>query len=131
MALLKKQPFYETDDCDSVIRFGNPNSKLQLTVLNNPYSNTCAGMHKRIEDLLKQVNNDISVQYILSYFNMGEHTKGEHTGSPLQTNKYLIAACLNHPCLSTTPAPPEEGKGVELTTNLKKVIVQPNKRNHY
>ena len=83
-ALLKKQTFYETNDCDSVIRFGNPDSKLRLTVLSNPYCNPCAKMHQRIEELLKQTNNAISVQYILSSFreNLNE------------TNKYLIAACL-------------------------------------
>ena len=83
--LLKQQPFYETNDCDSVIRFCNPNSKLRLTVLSNPYCNPCAKMHKSIEDLLQQVNNDISVQYILSSF-------GETLNS---TNKYLIAACMD------------------------------------
>ena len=40
--ILKQQPFYETNDCDSVIRFGNPNSKLKLTVLSNPYCATLA-----------------------------------------------------------------------------------------
>ena len=84
-ALLKQQPFYETNDCESVIRFGNPESKLQVTVLSNPYCNPCAKMHKRIEDLLQQVNSDISVQYILSSFK-------EELNS---TNKYLMAACMN------------------------------------
>ena len=83
-ALLKKQPYYETSDCDSIIRFGNPDSKLRLTILSNPYCNPCAKMHQRIEELLKLVNNNISVQYILSSFN--DDLK--------PTNKYLIAACL-------------------------------------
>ena len=83
-ALLKQQPFYETNDCDSIIRFGNPDSSLRITVFSNPYCNPCAKMHKRIDDLLQRVNNDISVQYILSSFN-------ENLNS---TNKYLIAACL-------------------------------------
>ena len=84
--LLKQQPFYETDNCDSVIRFGNPNSKLQIVVLSNPYCNPCARMHKRIEALLFQVNNDISIRYILSAFN-------ENLNS---TNKYLISACMKN-----------------------------------
>ena len=83
-ALLKQQPFYETNDCDSIIRFGNPDSLLCVTIFSNPYCNPCAKMHKRIDDLLQRVNNDISVQYILSSFN-------ENLNS---TNKYLIAACL-------------------------------------
>ena len=56
-SLLKQQSFYETNDCDSVIHFGNSDSKLRLTVLSNPYCNPCAKMHKRIEELLQQVNN--------------------------------------------------------------------------
>jgi len=84
VTLLKKQPFYETNDCDSVIRFGNPDSVLRLTVLSNPQCSPCSKMHNRINELLKQANNNISVQYILSSF--GENRKS--------TNKYLIAACL-------------------------------------
>jgi protein-disulfide isomerase len=83
-AILKQQPYYKTNDCNSVIRFGNPHSKLHVTVFSNPYCKPCAKMHIRIEDLLKKVNNDISVQYMLSSFK-------EDLNS---TNKYLIAACL-------------------------------------
>ena len=83
--LLKQQPFYETADCNSVIRFGNPESKLRITVLSNPYCNPCAKMHKRIEALLQQVNNEISIQYILSSFEESLNS----------TNRYLIAAFLN------------------------------------
>jgi len=95
-ALLKKQPYYETSDRDSIIHFGNPASKLRLTVFSNPYCNPCAAMHKQIEDLRKQVNDNISIRYILSSF-------GENFN---RTNKYLIAACLmelttNHLPLST------------------------------
>ena len=81
---LKNQPFYETNNCNSIIRFGNPESKLQITVLSNPYCNPCAKMHKRIEDFLLEINNNISIQYILSSF-------GENLNT---TNKYLIAACM-------------------------------------
>jgi len=82
--LLKKQPFFETNDCNSVIRFGNPNSKIQITVFSNPYCNPCAMMHKKIDDLLKKTNNNINIQYILSSFDEKQNS----------TNKYLIAACL-------------------------------------
>ena len=85
LALLKQQPFYETSDCDSVIRFGNPDSKLRVTVFSNPYCNPCAKMHKRIDDLLQKVNNNICVKYILSSFEEKLNA----------TNKYLIAACLD------------------------------------
>ena len=82
-ALLKKQPRYDTD-CNSVIRFGNPHSPLQLTILSNPYCNPCAKMHKRIEELLRKTNNHIGVQYFLSSFKDEWNT----------TSKYLMAACL-------------------------------------
>ena len=90
-ALLKKQPFYETNDCNSVIRFGNTDSKLQITVFSNPYCNPCAMMHKKIEDLLIKTSNNISIKYILSSFK-------EELNS---TNKYLIAACLEEKTDST------------------------------
>jgi len=82
-ALLKKQPHYEID-CRSIIRFGNPDSPLQLTILSNPYCNPCSKMHKRIEQLLQKTNNNIGIEYFLSSFK-------EEWNS---TNKYLIAACL-------------------------------------
>ena len=84
VTLLKNQPYYETEDCDSIIRFGNPDAKLRLTILSNPYCNPCSSMHQRTEEFLIQVNNNISIQYILSSF-------GEKLNS---TNKYLIATCL-------------------------------------
>ena len=84
MTLLKKQPFFETSESDSIIRFGNPKSKLQLTVLTNPYCIPCSKMHMRIEELLRETNNNISIQYILSSFE-------EKLNS---TNKHLIASCL-------------------------------------
>ena len=91
-SLLKKQPYYETNDCDSIIRFGNPDGKLQITVLSNPYCNPCAKMHKRIDELLIKTNNNINVQYILSSF-------GEELNL---TNKYLIAACFDNDTDSIT-----------------------------
>jgi len=87
ITLLKQQSFYDTSDCDSVISFGNPDSKLRITVLSNPYCNPCAKMHKRIVNLLEQANYEFNVQYILSSFQEKWNT----------TNKYLIAAFLQHP----------------------------------
>ena len=56
-ALLKQQPFYETSDCNSVIHFGNPDSKLKITVFSNPYCNPCAKMHKDIDELLPTITS--------------------------------------------------------------------------
>ena len=83
-ALLKQQPYYETSDCDSIIRFGNSDSPLQLTILTNPYCNPCSRMHKKIEKLLQKVDNNIGVHYILSSFDESMNA----------TNKHLIATCL-------------------------------------
>jgi len=102
-ALLKQQPFYETNDSDSIIRFGNPNTPLRLTILTNPYCYPCSRMHKRIETLLQKMNGNISVQYILSSFD-------ESLDS---TNKYLIAACLASP---SSPSP--KWRGGESTQQL-------------
>jgi len=85
-AILKQQFFYETKGFDSIIRFGNINSPLQLTIFSNPYCYPCSLMHKRIERLLTKMNNSLSVQYILSSF-------AENLNP---TNKYLIAACLQN-----------------------------------
>ena len=85
-AILKQQPFYEVNESDSIIRFGNPGSQLQITVLTNPYCYPCSRMHKRIERLLEKMNNNMSIQYILSSF-------AEELES---TNKYLIAACIRN-----------------------------------
>ena len=82
--LLKQQPFYETNDSDSIIRFGNPKSSLRLSIFSNPYCNPCSRMHKKIEMLLQKTNNNVNVQYVLSSFNKNLNS----------TNKYLIAACL-------------------------------------
>ena len=83
-ALLQKQPFFSTRDFHSIIRFGDPKSSLQLTILSNPYCNPCSKMHVRIEQLLKKTNGSIGVEYILSSFREELNT----------TNKYLIATCL-------------------------------------
>jgi len=82
-ALLRKQPYYDTN-YHSIIRFGNSNSPLQLTILTNPYCNPCSKMHKRIEELLHKTHHNIGIQYFLSSFKEEWNT----------TNKYLIAACM-------------------------------------
>lgn len=67
ITLLNEQPYYEISSEVSKVTFGNPQSKIRLTVLTNPHCNPCARMHKRIEELLKK-NNNILVQYIFSSF---------------------------------------------------------------
>jgi hypothetical protein len=92
-AFLTKQPHYTLSGTLSNetekgrIRFGNSGAKLNITILSNPYCNPCAGMHKRVEKLLKTTSHRICIEYILSSFS-------EELES---TNKYLIAVVLQKP----------------------------------
>ena len=75
--LLLKQPYYEVSKTDSQILFGNPEAKLQITILTNPFCNPCAKMHTRVDKYItnkgestshkKEMN--ICIQYIFSAFN--------------------------------------------------------------
>ena len=67
--LLKQQPFYEIRKSDSQIIFGNPDSLLSITILTNPFCNPCAKIHLRIANLLKDTQENVCIQYILSAFN--------------------------------------------------------------
>jgi len=82
--LLTGQPHYEVSKVDSQILFGNPAAQLQITILTNPFCNPCARMHKRVENLLKETNENVCIQYIFSSF----------TPELDFANKYLIAAGL-------------------------------------
>jgi len=83
-ALLTRQSRYETSRADSQIFFGNPEARLKITILTNPFCNPCAKMHKRMIKMLKDTKGDISVQYIFSSFMPDLDF----------ANKYLIAAYL-------------------------------------
>jgi thiol-disulfide isomerase/thioredoxin len=67
--LLMQQSFYEVSKSDSHIFFGNPDAKLMITVLTNPFCNPCAKMHSRVENLLKEIDENACIQYIFSAFN--------------------------------------------------------------
>jgi protein-disulfide isomerase len=66
--LLKQQPYFDAAKENSELIFGNKNATLQISILTNPYCNPCAFMHKRVEKFLKDTNNNVSIQYILSSF---------------------------------------------------------------
>ncbi len=68
-ALITKGDYYETTLEDSNIVFGNPQSKMRITILSNPHCNPCARMHSRVDNLLTLYGDDICIQYILSSFN--------------------------------------------------------------
>ena len=75
--LLLQQPFYEVSKTDSQILFGNPDAKLRITIMTNPFCNPCARMHARVDKLLRRgepvysFNREthICIQYIFSAFN--------------------------------------------------------------
>ena len=80
--LLLQQPFYEVSRSDTQILFGNPDAKLIITILTNPFCNPCAKMHVRVEKLLKETKGNICIQYIFSSFNEDLN----------YANRYMIAA---------------------------------------
>jgi hypothetical protein len=50
--LLTGQPRYEVSKADSQILFGNPDARLMISILTNPFCNPCAKLHSRVEQLL-------------------------------------------------------------------------------
>lgn len=67
MTMLKENTFYEVNNISSII-LGNPEAKNTITIFTNPHCDPCAKMHKKIEKLLKDTNNQFRIQYILSSF---------------------------------------------------------------
>jgi uncharacterized membrane protein len=67
-ALLKKQAYFETTLSDSHIIFGNPESKLRITIVINPHCPPCTKMHKKVSKFIKDMKDNICVQYILFSF---------------------------------------------------------------
>ena len=69
LSYLNNQPYYEVSKSDSRIMFGNPNSSFVVTILTNPHCSPCAKMHKRIDNVLTKIGDNICLQYIFSSFN--------------------------------------------------------------
>lgn len=67
VGLLREQIKYEVDEV-STIEFGSSNAMNTITVFSNPHCEPCARIHKKIEKLLEDTNNNFRVQYILSSF---------------------------------------------------------------
>lgn len=80
--ILRQSQFIQTDDTDSAILLGNPQAKMRITILTNPYCNPCAKMHKKVERLLDESPQNICIQYIFSSFNEDLE----------DSNRFLIAA---------------------------------------
>ena len=83
--LIEKGDYFETSLDDSAIVFGNPKSKLRITILSNPHCNPCARMHEQVERILQTSGNELCVQYIFSSFN--EELE--------DSSRYLIASYIN------------------------------------
>jgi hypothetical protein len=69
LAFLKQQPYHRVDKEHFNILWGNPESKITLTVLTNPHCEPCSRMHQRIGQLLDKSGNKFCVQYIFTSFN--------------------------------------------------------------
>lgn len=67
-ALLKQEAYYNTENVTRLIR-GNPDARIKITVLSNPFCKPCSRMHKRLNALMHDIGEHICVQYILSSFN--------------------------------------------------------------
>ena len=66
-ALLKSQPYFETQDTTKIV-FGNPKAKLKVTILTNPHCEPCGQMHTRVKKMLAINADKLCVQYIFSAF---------------------------------------------------------------
>lgn len=85
-AILKKQLHHRVDTTDSQILFGNPQSKIRVTILTNPHCEPCGLMHRRVENLLKKIGERVCIQYVFSSFS--EELE--------KSSRQLIAVYLNH-----------------------------------
>ncbi|GHU90152.1 hypothetical protein FACS1894155_08120 [Bacteroidia bacterium] len=68
MTFLKQQSYHFVDKEHLNILWGNPESKITITVLTNPHCEPCRRMHKRIEKLLDKSGNKFCIQYIFTSF---------------------------------------------------------------
>ena len=66
---------------------GNLNANILVTVFSNPHCNPCAKLHKRIEEILQNEENNLCFQYIFTAFN--EELKA--------SSKALLSAYLDFP----------------------------------
>lgn len=83
-ALLKSQPYFETQDTTKIV-FGNSKAKLKVTILTNPHCEPCGQMHTRVKKMLAINADKLCVQYIFSAF----------SDDLLDSNRFLIATYLN------------------------------------
>lgn len=87
LSLLKNEVRYPVDKQTSAILFGNPDAKNMITVFTNPHCGPCARMHAKIEQLLKDADNKLCVQYMLCSF-------GDELNS---SNEFFIYVNRNFP----------------------------------
>lgn len=70
-ALLVEQTHYKVDKAASSILLGNKSSSQLLTVVSNPFCNSCAFQHQFINELL--IQNKICIQYF--FYSFSENTE--------------------------------------------------------
>ena len=79
--LLNDQKILTLEPSARKVVFGNANASFTLTVINNPYCQHCANMHKRIIPLLQKYRNQIKIEIVF----VGDEYSQE-------TIRFLIAA---------------------------------------
>lgn len=58
----------EIPDTDKCVSWGNPDSKLVISVYTNPFCSHCKKMHKRLEKLQHEANHSFLIKYIYEPF---------------------------------------------------------------
>lgn len=86
LALLNKEKKYRISKSVSRIFFGNPASKILITIFSNPHCEPCGRMHKRLRLMQEKLKDIACFQYIFSSFS-------EDLDS---SNRFLIAAYFNN-----------------------------------
>ena len=68
--LLSNQTYYQdTSSVFSKLTFGNIKSTNIITIFSNPHCHPCAKIHQAVNDNLKDLMNNILIQYIFTSFN--------------------------------------------------------------
>ncbi len=81
-ARLYEQKHYDDEISSNSILFGNKDAKTKITVISNPFCESCAKKHDEIDRLLTVYGKEVSVQYKFMYF---------HENLKIY-NRFLIAA---------------------------------------
>lgn len=68
-ALLTAQPHYPVSKETSKIQFGNKEADILITIFSNPHCNPCAQLHKKLDNILRNKESNLCIQFIFTSFN--------------------------------------------------------------